>query len=104
MDLFTPGHIALVVIGALLLFGPKRLPEIGKSLGKGLREFREAMTHAEDEAKTAPAAEASTVIAAPSPPAPAAAPPVPAPAPVEIPVAEVPLPSTNGSAPADREP
>ena len=44
MDLFTPGHIILVLIGALLIFGPKRLPDIGKSLGKGIREFKGALT------------------------------------------------------------
>lgn len=30
----------LVLVAALVLFGPKRLPELGKSLGKGVREFR----------------------------------------------------------------
>jgi len=37
VDFFSPGHIILVLIGALLIFGPKRLPDIGKSLGKGIR-------------------------------------------------------------------
>ena len=35
-----PIHIIIVLIVALLLFGPKRLPELGRSLGKGLNEFR----------------------------------------------------------------
>ena len=49
MDLFTPGHIILVLIGALLIFGPKRLPDIGKSLGKGIREFKGALNHLTDD-------------------------------------------------------
>jgi sec-independent protein translocase protein TatA len=35
-----PMEIAIVLIIALVVFGPKRLPELGKSLGKGVREFK----------------------------------------------------------------
>ncbi len=35
-----PIHIVIILIVALLLFGPSRLPELGRSLGKGLNEFR----------------------------------------------------------------
>jgi sec-independent protein translocase protein TatA len=35
-----PMEIAIVLIIALVVFGPKRLPELGKSLGKGIKEFR----------------------------------------------------------------
>lgn len=35
-----PFELAIVVIIALIVFGPKRLPELGRSLGKGIREFR----------------------------------------------------------------
>ena len=38
------GLLLLIMIVALLVLGPKRLPEVGRSLGKGLRDFREAMT------------------------------------------------------------
>ncbi len=37
-----PGEIVLILIALLVLFGAKKLPEIGKSLGKGLREFKSA--------------------------------------------------------------
>jgi sec-independent protein translocase protein TatA len=37
------GLIVILVV-ALLVFGPKRLPEIGRSLGKGMREFKETIT------------------------------------------------------------
>ncbi len=40
----TPWHIILLLVIALLLFGGKRLPEIGKSLGHGMREFKDAVT------------------------------------------------------------
>jgi sec-independent protein translocase protein TatA len=41
----------LVVLGLLLLvFGPKRLPELGRQLGRGLRDFRSAVTSADDHA------------------------------------------------------
>jgi sec-independent protein translocase protein TatA len=37
------GLIVILVV-ALLIFGPKRLPEIGRSLGRGMREFKESVT------------------------------------------------------------
>jgi sec-independent protein translocase protein TatA len=40
----TPWHIVLLLVIALLLFGGKRLPEIGKALGSGMREFKDAIT------------------------------------------------------------
>jgi sec-independent protein translocase protein TatA len=40
----TPWHIVLLPLIALLLFGGKRLPEIGKALGSGMREFKDAVT------------------------------------------------------------
>jgi sec-independent protein translocase protein TatA len=40
----TPWHIILLLLIALLLFGGKRLPEMGRSLGHGMREFKDAVT------------------------------------------------------------
>lgn len=37
-------EIAIVLVIALIVFGPKRLPDLGKSLGKGIREFREGVS------------------------------------------------------------
>jgi sec-independent protein translocase protein TatA len=45
----TPWHIVLLLLIALLLFGGKRLPEIGKSLGHGMREFKDAVTGTSEE-------------------------------------------------------
>jgi sec-independent protein translocase protein TatA len=42
-DLFTPAHILLIILVALLLFGPKKLPELGRSFGRTLKEFKEGM-------------------------------------------------------------
>ena len=45
----SPWEIALVLVAALLLFGGKRLPEMGKQLGTGMREFKNAITGKYDE-------------------------------------------------------
>jgi sec-independent protein translocase protein TatA len=42
-------EIAIVLIIALLVFGPKRLPELGKSLGKGIREFKGSIGGHDDD-------------------------------------------------------
>ena len=39
-----PLEIAVVLIIALIVFGPKRLPELGRSAGKGMREFKNSVT------------------------------------------------------------
>jgi sec-independent protein translocase protein TatA len=49
--LTSPLHIAILLLIILLLFGAKRLPEIGSSLGKGMREFKGALM-GEDEKKS----------------------------------------------------
>jgi sec-independent protein translocase protein TatA len=52
-----PMELFVVAIIALLVVGPKRLPEVGKSLGKGIREFKESITgdsRDDDEADVSP--------------------------------------------------
>jgi sec-independent protein translocase protein TatA len=44
MGLDNPLHIAFLVVLLLLVFGAKRLPEIGRSLGSGMREFKQSVT------------------------------------------------------------
>jgi len=44
VGLDNPLHIVMVLLVVMLLFGAKRLPEIGRSLGTGLRGFKESLT------------------------------------------------------------
>jgi sec-independent protein translocase protein TatA len=44
VGLENPLHIAILLIVVLLVFGAKRLPEMGKSLGEGLRGFKDSMS------------------------------------------------------------
>lgn len=44
MGLDNPLHIAFLIIILLLLFGARRLPEIGRSLGTGMREFKDSIS------------------------------------------------------------
>jgi sec-independent protein translocase protein TatA len=44
-----PWELAILLVVVLLIFGPKRLPEMGKSLGKGMREFKDSITGNHDE-------------------------------------------------------
>jgi len=50
-----PWEIALIVLVVLLVFGPKRLPGIGRSLGRGMREFKESVGDTARELKEATA-------------------------------------------------
>jgi sec-independent protein translocase protein TatA len=43
-DILQPTHLLFVLVIALLVLGPKRLPEVGRSLGRGLRDFRSALS------------------------------------------------------------
>jgi sec-independent protein translocase protein TatA len=56
--LFTPAHLVIILALALLILGPKRLPEAGRGLGSGIRGFKDALTgpSVEDEASPAGAA------------------------------------------------
>jgi sec-independent protein translocase protein TatA len=49
-----PSHIVIILVIALLLFGGKRLPEIGRSLGHGMREFKDAVTGTSSPEETEP--------------------------------------------------
>jgi len=46
-----PMEIAIVLIIALIVFGPSKLPELGKSAGKGFREFKDSVTGKDEPAK-----------------------------------------------------
>jgi sec-independent protein translocase protein TatA len=44
-----PLELVVVLIIALVIFGPKRLPELGRSMGKGIREFRGSISGKDDD-------------------------------------------------------
>ena len=46
-----PMEIAIVLIIALIVFGPKKLPELGRSAGNGFREFKDSITGQDEPAK-----------------------------------------------------
>ncbi|RRA48496.1 twin-arginine translocase TatA/TatE family subunit [Acidipila sp. EB88] len=63
-NLFQPSHLIVILVIALLIFGPRKLPELGKGLGEGLRGFKQGIkgdpeaTITKSEApKTEPASE-----------------------------------------------
>ena len=47
--------LILILIVALLVFGPKRLPEMGRSLGKGMREFKDSLSGKDEPHSELPA-------------------------------------------------
>ena len=71
-----PVELIIILVIALLILGPGRLPDVGSALGKSIREFRKAATDVQDSVKldAAPAAPAAPAPAAPAPVAQAPAP------------------------------
>lgn len=51
-DIIQPTHLLLILLAALLVLGPKRLPSAGRSLGRGLRDFRHGLQGMEAEVRT----------------------------------------------------
>jgi len=60
MDLLSPTHLLIIFAIALLIFGPKKLPELGKGIGEGFRALKDGMKDkpVEQAATAAPAANA----------------------------------------------
>jgi sec-independent protein translocase protein TatA len=48
-DLFQPTHLLVIAVVLLVLFGAKRLPELGKGLGEGLKGFKEGLKTGSDQ-------------------------------------------------------
>jgi sec-independent protein translocase protein TatA len=49
-SILEPSHLILILVVALLVLGPKRLPDAGRALGQGLREFKSSIGgHESDE-------------------------------------------------------
>jgi sec-independent protein translocase protein TatA len=66
---FGIGWVELLIVSlvVLLVFGPKRLPEMGRSLGKGMREFKESITGDDDKPAEIPAPREETPVPAAPP-------------------------------------
>ena len=62
-----PLELAIVLIIALVVFGPKRLPELGRSVGRGIREFKSSISGDNDD-DDEPQAQAKIESAQPPPP------------------------------------
>jgi sec-independent protein translocase protein TatA len=75
MGLENPSHIAILVVVLLLVFGAKRLPEIGRSLGSGMREFKDSISGDRPETSQQQQQQPALTPAAQQPQAPAQAPP-----------------------------
>ncbi len=67
--ILQPGHLLIILVIALLIFGPGKLPELGSSLGRGIREFKRTVDGTDDQAP----ASTATLPASAGPAAPAAA-------------------------------
>lgn len=66
MGLFEPHHLIIILVIALIIFGPGKISDLGGSLGKGIRDFKKAM--AEPSEAPAPAAPEVKPVAAQSQP------------------------------------
>jgi sec-independent protein translocase protein TatA len=78
MGIESPTHLIFIAIVALVVLGPKRLPDLARSLGNGIREFRQSldMGAQHDSPAQAPPPPAASTPPAPAPPdAPALTPP-----------------------------
>jgi sec-independent protein translocase protein TatA len=67
-DLLQPWHLVVLGVVAFLLFGAKRLPELGKGLGEGLKGFKEGIKGVTDPTPAPPPAVAQQQNVAPPPP------------------------------------
>jgi sec-independent protein translocase protein TatA len=56
-----PGHLIVILVIVLLIFGPGKLPELGKAMGDGLRELKKATSGDEHKEAAAPLAATTTV-------------------------------------------
>jgi sec-independent protein translocase protein TatA len=65
MGVLQPGHLVVLLVIVLLIFGPGKLPELGKAVGDGLRELKKATGGEDKDAAAAAAASTATATMAP---------------------------------------
>jgi sec-independent protein translocase protein TatA len=76
MGIESPIHLLFIAVVALIVLGPKRLPDLARALGQGIREFRQSLDEGADPPEpaaaplqtVAPSASASSATPAPAPP------------------------------------
>jgi sec-independent protein translocase protein TatA len=66
--LFQPMHLLIIFFIALLVFGPRKLPELGKGLGEGIRALKEGMKDHDTKAEAKPATPPAAPENKPAPP------------------------------------
>jgi sec-independent protein translocase protein TatA len=59
--LFQPMHLIVILFIALMIFGPKKLPELGKGLGDGIRSFKSSMKDEKQDEAARASAESETL-------------------------------------------
>ena len=94
----SPLHLILILIIALLILGPGKLPDVGAALGKSIREFRKATSDIQDSVRVDTSPLPPTPQPAATAPAPIAASTAPSPLPV-APVTSSPEAEANGTQP-----
>ena len=76
-DIFQPTHLLFVLVIVLVVLGPKRLPETARALGRGLRDFKNAISGDENPLHEIPEEHEMTAQPPAPPPEPAAVAPAP---------------------------
>jgi sec-independent protein translocase protein TatA len=59
--IFQPMHLVVILVVGVLLFGPKKLPELGKGLGEGIRGFKDALKNATEPQEPTPPTEPTDI-------------------------------------------
>lgn len=63
-ELFTPTHMIVLAVVAIVLFGGRKLPELGKGLGEGLKGFKDGLKGATDDTSTTKPGDSAHIITA----------------------------------------
>jgi sec-independent protein translocase protein TatA len=65
-DILQPTHLLLILVVALLVLGPKRLPEVGRAVGRSIHDFRGAMNGEDRDSRRSVTAEVTAPVSEPA--------------------------------------